>query len=161
MPTTASTSGPRRLVGLIAVLAVALAVLAAPAAAAAAPAAPTGLTLVSASKNALAVAWTPVPDAISYQVEYSTAKSMKSAKSKTSTQPYVEITKLKAKKTYYVRVTAKTARGQTPASSKLKVKTKKKSTAATYLAPTGLKAGEPASESVKLSWKSRASGLRY
>ena len=125
--------------------------------------APSGVAATSTSRNAIALAWEPIPGAVRYKVSYSTSSTMKKAKTKTTTSPSVEITKLKAKKNYYVTVQAVTAanKAQSPASKKLKVKTKSKSSANTHLAPVRLAVGKTTAETVSLSWASRGKSLRY
>ncbi len=160
MLTRPSLPGSRVWVQLLAALALIVALLPAQTAAAA-TATPKGLAVVSASKNALGLSWGAVKGATTYTVKYSTAKSMKGSKSTTSAKPAVELTKLKAKTTYYVTVAATGAEGKSTASTALKVKTKSSSASYTHLAPTGLKASSITSEGAKLSWKSRGSGLAY
>ena len=66
----------------------------------------TSISKVSAASKAFTVKWTKKSDATKYQVRYSTKKNMTKAKtvnvSKSSSSK--KITKLKAKKTYYVQV---------------------------------------------------------
>ncbi len=134
------------------------------AAAAAYPyAAPQHVSVVSASRSALALKWDAIPGAVRYKVSYSTSSKMKKAKSKTTTKPSMDITKLAAKKTYYVTVQVVTAKGkaQSPASTKLKVKTKSKGSTYTHLAPIGLSTTKVSADSVSLKWASRGKGLRY
>lgn len=157
MPKSPLKHGYLRLLGVLLALALALGVVpATPANAATLD----GLKLVSASKNALALQWSAVPGATSYQVEYATSKTMKKAKRKTSAKPSIEIKKLKSKKTYYIRVTAATPSGKV-ISKKLKVKTAKNKADYKYLAPAGLSASKVTADSVTLSWKSRSSQKRY
>ncbi|MCW5953120.1 MAG: fibronectin type III domain-containing protein, partial [Propionibacteriaceae bacterium] len=126
--------------------------------------APQRPTAVSVSRSAVALAWQEVPGALRYRIAYSTSSKMKAAKSVTTTSPNVELKRLKAKKTYYVTVRVVSQDGTqtlSPASATLKVKTKSKSAAYTYLAPAGLEAGSPQSDRLSLQWASRGTGLRY
>lgn len=139
--------------------------------------APTNIKAVSTSRSAIALAWDAVPGATSYKVTYSTSSKMKKPKSKTTTKPWVDLTKLSAKKTYYVtiqatvaRVLAPTGTGGTGAtavgpatqvSKKVKVKTKSKSAAYTYLAPAGLTVNKVDTVGATLAWASRGKGLTY
>ncbi len=157
-PTTPSR--PRVWAHLIGALALIVALLP-PQPAAAATTTPKSLTVVSTSRNAVGLSWGSVSGATAYTVKYATASSMKGAKSKTSKKPALELTKLKAKTTYYITVTAVSKKGKSKASKMLKVKTRSTSASYTYLAPVGLKATATTAASTKLSWKSRGSGLRY
>lgn len=125
--------------------------------------APSRPTAVSVSRNAIALAWDGVPGAPRYQIAYSTSSTMKGAKLVTTTEPYVELTRLKANKTYHLTVRVVSSDGVqalSPASARLKVKTTSKSAAHTYLAPSGL-AATPQTDRLSLSWTSRGNGLRY
>ncbi|MGC4153913.1 MAG: fibronectin type III domain-containing protein [Propionicimonas sp.] len=126
-------------------------------------AAPQRVSAVSTSRSAIALKWEPVPGAVKYKVSYSTSSTMKKAKSKTTTKPSLDLTKLKAKKTYYVTVRVISAGGkaQSPVSKKLKVKTRSKSSAYSYLAPAGLTVTKVSADSASLKWASRGKGLRY
>lgn len=159
---------PRRLPGvfgvLVGLLLVAATLTPLPAAATSSEfAAPHDVKLVAASRSALSVSWPQVPGATRYKVSYATSKKMKGAKHKTVSSPAVELTKLKAKKTYYVtvQVVASNGKAQSPVSAKLKAKTKSKTTSATYLPPAGVKVGAAAVGSVPLSWSKRGSSLLY
>lgn len=64
------------------------------------------ISKVTAASKAITVKLGKVSGAAGYQIRYSTAKSMKGAKTVLTTSTSKKITKLKAKKTYYVQVRA-------------------------------------------------------
>ncbi len=128
----------------------------------AATAVPSGLKAVSVSNHALAVSWKPVSRAPKYRVQYSTSSKMKNPTYRRFTDPYAELTGLKAGTTYYLRVRSITADGANLSSYSKAVAVK---TAATkgysYLSPRGLTGKSAATDSITLSWNSRGAGVRY
>lgn len=123
-------------------------------------AAPTGLKLTSRAITKLAVSWKAVPAASRYLVEYSTSSGLKRARTKSTSKPYVELSGLAKKRTYYVRVKAVDSAGRAlgPTSSILKVRTR--GSGYKYLAPTAVKT-TPAVTTMKVSWTSTSSNVKY
>lgn len=135
--------------------------LAAPAAEAA-PKPPTGLKSVATATTSLAVSWKPVASAAKYRVSYATDSKFKKAKTKTGSAASLELSGLKPKTTYWVRVRALDAKGRnlTGYSQAVKLKTRSKGSYS-LLSPAGLTAGAATATSAKLSWKARGSTQRY
>ena len=133
-----------------------------PPSAAAAPKPPTGLATVSTATTSLAVRWTPVAGAAKYQVSYATNSKFKGAKTRTVTAGTAELSGLKKKTSYWVRVRALDGKGKTLTgySKSLKAKTRAKGGFA-LLAPAGLTAGSATPTEVKLTWTARGSTKRY
>ena len=134
----------------------------APEAVAASPKPPAGLTKVATATTSIRVTWKPVAKAAKYRVSYAKKSSFSGAKTKTTTADALELTGLKAKTTYWIRVRALDAKGKTLTSysKSIKVKTRKKGSYS-LLSPVGLTAGTLTPTTAKLSWKARGSTKRY
>lgn len=151
-----------RALALLAAWLLGVTLLAPPTTAAAAPKPPTGLATVSTATTSLGVRWTAVAGAAKYRVSYATNSKFKGAKTKTVTAAAAELTGLKKKTSYWIRVRALDAKGKdlTGYSKGIKAKTRAKGGYA-LLAPAGLAAATPSPTEAKLSWKARGSTKRY
>ncbi len=150
-----------RVVALLTAWLLGASVLAAPAAEAATKP-PAGLAKVSTATTSLAVSWKPVKSAAKYRISYATNAKFSKAKTKTTTATTLDLSGLKAKTTYWIRVRALNAKGGnlTSYSKAIKVKTRAKG-GFSLLAPSGLKAGSLTATSAKLTWQARGSTKRY
>lgn len=130
--------------------------------AAAAPKPPAGLAKVATATTAIAVKWKPVASAAKYRVSYATNSKFKKAKTKTVSATALELTGLKAKQNYWIRVRALDAKGRnlTGYSKGLKIKTRAKGSFS-LLSPAGLAAGALTPSTATLTWKARGSTKRY
>ncbi|MCW5953069.1 MAG: fibronectin type III domain-containing protein, partial [Propionibacteriaceae bacterium] len=133
-----------------------------PTVAAAAPKPPAGLTKVATATTSIAVTWKPVASAAKYRVSYATNSKFSKAKTKTVSATSLELTGLKAKTNYWIRVRALDATGRnlTGYSKGVKIKTRAKG-GFTLLSPAGLAAGTLTPTTAKLTWKTRGSTKRY
>ncbi|HEY3545936.1 MAG TPA: fibronectin type III domain-containing protein [Propionicimonas sp.] len=139
---------------------------------------PSGLRAADVAGNGIAITWTAVKGAPAYRVQFSTKKSMGSAKTMDVDSNYIEWSylnpepsansgRLKPGGTYYFRVKVitkvdldHTAKSLSRYSRAIKVKTP---TAGSdrYLAPAGLKATSRSATSLYVSWNSRGPGISY
>lgn len=160
----ANVTVPRWLLAVLAaVLSLALLPLAsAPSAQAATYTVPSGVHAVSVSRNAIALAWTPVKGAPKYRVQYSTSASMANSSYVRVSGTQLDLKGLKASRTYYVRVRVITASGDnlTNYSSAIRITTRS-SKGYSHLAPIGLAASRVTDAAMTLRWTSRGSGIRY
>lgn len=124
----------------------------------------TGVKATSTASTSVALTWKPVTGAATYQISYAKNSKFKSAKTKKTAADSLELTGLKAKTKYWVRVRALDANGRTLTSysKAIKVKTRSKSSFK-LLAPSGLSvdSDEITSSSATLSWNARGTTKRY
>ena len=113
-----------------------------------------GLKVSSAGTDTISIKWTAVKNATGYKVEYSL--DGKKWTSKTTSKTSYKLTKLKAGKTYQIRVTAyDKSKTYGAASSVLKMAT------APTAKVTKLKASSITSTTMKLSWKKVSGATGY
>ncbi|MGC3953764.1 MAG: fibronectin type III domain-containing protein [Propionicimonas sp.] len=151
-----------RTIALLTVWLLGASLLTASTAEAAAPKPPAGVAQVSTANTSLALTWKPVKSAAKYRVSYATNSKFSKAKTKTVTATSAELTGLKAKTTYWIRVRALNSKGGnlTSYSKSIKIKTRSKGSYS-LLSPAGLTAGSLTASTATLSWQTRGSTKRY
>ena len=128
----------------------------------AAPKPPAGLKAISTASTSVALTWKPVSGAAEYRISYAKNSKFKSAKTKTTAAGSLELTGLKAKTKYWIRIRALDANGRnlTSFSKAIKVKTRSKGSYK-LLAPAGLTADTTTTTTASLSWQARGTTNRY
>lgn len=130
-------------------------------AAAGTPSAPTGVASTSQSTTALALRWSAVSGAASYQVSWSPYADLRASATKRASGTSIELTGLTADTAYFVAVRGVTSSGTLGATSVPVSFSTLPAGGYSYLRPVGLKATERSTNSLTLSWTSRGSTLRY